>query len=162
MPFSTHIHPISVGFHYFRNGRIFLGYLSAISGTVFINRRHPAHTHLMLITSSQQSGTSRTTSSRILKLSETYTLTGQTVQMRSLYLAPVTSQIREAHIITENQHDIGRRSRLSHYRNSTQRKCARNIHKPIHNNNSLREILVYLHLNISQPLMKKLSLGKHK
>ena len=91
VPFSAHICPITVGFHYLGNRGKLPADLSSVSGPVFVHCRHPSHAHFVLIMPCQQCGATGTAPACIFKLAETYSVHCQTVYVRSANLAAVTT-----------------------------------------------------------------------
>ena len=93
MPFPTHIGRISVCFEDFGDSRVIGRYLSAVSGPVLVDSRHPSHSRFMLVTSGQEGGTAGATASGVFELAETHSVLCQKINVRSLNFSSVTSQI---------------------------------------------------------------------
>ena len=106
MPLTAHICSITIVAKHFGDSRDIGRYLSPIPGTMFIDSRHPPHTGFVLVMAGKQGRPAGTTTSRILKLAETYPFFCQKINIRSTHFTPITSQIGKSHVITQYQNNV--------------------------------------------------------
>ena len=90
MPFTAHISVVPIFTKYLCDCRIPVRYLSSVSRTMFIHSSHPAHTYFVLRSTCQQSRPAGATASRIFKLTETYPVFRQKINMWCVYFSAIT------------------------------------------------------------------------
>ena len=72
-----------------------------------VRAHHVADVRLMGVQAGQKGPARRTTARGVVELAVAETASRQTVQVGGVHFPPVTPEIRETHVIVENQNDVG-------------------------------------------------------
>jgi len=107
MPLAGQISAIVSLFQYFGDGHALFRQVPTITVDVIVEMGHVTHAHLMWIHAGQETSSCRATSRGIVKLGIAEALRGEAVQVGCIDFAAVASDVRVAHVVSQNENDIG-------------------------------------------------------
>ena len=97
MPFAAHSGMITYFAKHFRNG-------NAVARKAL---SHAGNAHGLGIATCQELSSRGTTAARVVELSEAHTRRGKRIQVGALNLAAKATEVRVAHVVNNNKHDVG-------------------------------------------------------
>jgi len=110
VPFAGHRREVTRAAQHFGDGQAAVIEEPPIAGQSLV-LDHVAHAGLMRIQAGEQGGARGTTAARVVKLRETQPTGGEPIQVWRGNLTTITTDVRETHVVHENDDDVWFRGR---------------------------------------------------
>ncbi len=106
VPFAARVGTVARALEHFRQGHALLVEVAPVTRQLGVVH-HVAHTGLLRVQPRQQARARRTAASAVVEVREAKALARQPVDVRRTHLSTVARDVGEAHVVGEDEHDVG-------------------------------------------------------